>query len=566
MGKGGPDAIEHIVVVMMENRSFDHLFAYLDGAPPWAGEFENPAGPLAPGKMVPLSSNGSYDMPLDPPHSHPAALESFAVDATRRFHMNGFVAAAARKAAGQEDAVIHHWVRQGVAMSFVTGIAAFIVARVAGGARRWVPGAWIASVALIAGVQWARRRAERHRLTRPLSENEKADAVARAQPVMACMAPDRIPVLATLAREFTVCTRWFCSVPGETWPNRTFVHCGTSEDTVEIEPGFTFADTIFDRLEEGRHTPQERDRAWRIYADGGIPHLAVFPRLWMSDERLDRWSPLASFGADVREGRLPAYSFIEPRHQAPGANSQHPGNNREAVSKHASDFEQGEYLIAHVYEALRKCPNVFKRTLLIITYDENGGFFDHEKPQRTTAPARVGRRHWSRWLVGLFVERHHYPFTFRLTGARVPTLVVSPLVPAVRNHTVFDHTTIPATIRAQFAAGTAPLSRREKRAKRLVNQLEFLDDARTDLPDLSQYAERRSTLGEPQVVAALEVGAEAEPDLFSRQLDALAKKLRDQLPPHDVPLALEDAALDPRVTADPNGDVIVRLLGSAPPL
>ena len=108
---------------------------------------------------------------------------------------------------------------------------------------------------------------------------------------------------------------WHASVPGETWPNRNFLHAGTSDGTVEIEPGFYESPTIFEQLEEAGHT-------WRIYFDAGIPHVWVFKNLWDEHERWANWflfdgvSDLdPGFEAHVAAGDLP-YSFIESSRDA----------------------------------------------------------------------------------------------------------------------------------------------------------------------------------------------------------------------------------------------------------
>jgi hypothetical protein len=154
-----PCPVDHIVVVMLENRSYDHLFAYLDGPPAFAGSFRNPAGPLDPKRQVPLSDDGAHRMSLDPPHSHPAALEAFAVSAAGRFRMTGFVAAAARKAAGQEDAAVQHWVHQGVAAAGVAAVGALLRARLAGTGLRRAASVWAAADPSAVGRGQGRRRA-----------------------------------------------------------------------------------------------------------------------------------------------------------------------------------------------------------------------------------------------------------------------------------------------------------------------------------------------------------------------------------------------------------------------
>ncbi len=103
--------------------------------------------------------------------------------------------------------------------------------------------------------------------------------------VMCCQPPENVPVLSTLAREFAVCTRWFCSVPGETWPNRNFMHAATSDGETNI--------------------------------DDDTPQVWVFPQLWDTADRHAKWFPLDEFARHVEKGLLPAYSFLEPNHRPP---------------------------------------------------------------------------------------------------------------------------------------------------------------------------------------------------------------------------------------------------------
>ncbi len=98
-------------------------------------------------------------------------------------------------------------------------------------------------------------------------------------------------------------TRWFASVPGETWPNRNFAHAATSEGATGIEPGFFSAKTIF-------HSLEEAGKEWHVYYDG-MPQVMVFDDLWKPD-RIANWFRMAYFWEHVANDALPAYSFIEP--------------------------------------------------------------------------------------------------------------------------------------------------------------------------------------------------------------------------------------------------------------
>src|SRR5207302_10887919 len=130
----------------------------------------------------------------------------------------------------------------------------------------------------------------------------------------------------------------------------------------------------------------ETGKDWRIYHDG-MAQVMAFPWVW--EEHGKHWSDFADFEGDVSKG-LPHYTFIEPNHMGIHSNSQHPGNNIDPTGGNY-DFERGEALIARVYEALRKHPEVFARTLLLFTYDEHGGLFDRRRPPTGVCPPAPGK-------------------------------------------------------------------------------------------------------------------------------------------------------------------------------
>jgi hypothetical protein len=274
--------------------------------------------------------------------------------------------------------------------------------------------------------------------------------------IMKCLPRENVPVLATLAEEFALLQRWFCSVPGETWPNRQFLHAGTSAGTVNIEARFYFDDTIFEVLERSRGA-----NSWRIYFDG--PPQVVCYRNLFRDDRWFNWSTAEHLFYDIANDSLPNYSFVEPNHGYVGdCNSQHPASTTSAGS---ANFIRGEVLLAEIYMALRSVPEVFSKTALVITYDEHGGTYDHVPPQPTVAPGGSGS--------GFGAE-----FDFTLLGPRVPTVVVSPLIERnTVSDVLHDHTSVPATLRKLFAPSAGPLSAREAAA----NTFEYLftrDEAR----------------------------------------------------------------------------------------
>ncbi|MEU5884247.1 alkaline phosphatase family protein [Spirillospora sp. NPDC047279] len=421
--------IEHVVVLVLENRSFDHMLGFVEHPDPafdglHGGTFTNPG--VEQGQTVTATANGRRVLPIDPDHSHEAMLEQLKGNA-------GFVRSYERKGLGK------------------------------------APGAWGGLLGPIVNL---------------MTRGRGRKGVAGYGPlVMRCQPPGNVPVLATLAREFGTCSRWFCSVPGETWPNRNFLHAATSDGDVDIQPRFYTNRTIFEVLEAA-------GKGWHVYF-GDIPQVMVFVKLWSSPERLGNWYPMEAFARHVADGTLPAYSFIEPVHRpGPSSDSQHPGNDLAADHEDADDgegdFVRAEALVARVYETLRGHPEVFERTILLVTYDENGGFYDHVPAAAGMANPGEGRSpavRVLRWLI----HRKSAAFGFATTGGRVPAVVISPYVPAGAVEAgTREHASVPATLRGLFAPGARPLTPRDAAAGRFDTLL-TLDEPRRDLPDLSAW-------------------------------------------------------------------------------
>ncbi|MBV9784071.1 MAG: hypothetical protein JO264_09650 [Acidisphaera sp.] len=231
--------------------------------------------------------------------------------------------------------------------------------------------------------------------------------------IMAYYPRGALPALHTLAEHFVICDHWFSSLPGPTWPNRFFVHSGTSLGHVDMpegvfNPGLHVYDqnTIYDLLHEA-------GKGFAIYY-GDVPQSLV---LLHQDERyLGAYKKMADFAGDVAAGRLPNYTFIEPIYFASnGQNDQHPPH----------DVLRGEALIANAYNFLKASPSVFEKTLLVILYDEHGGFYDHVPPPEATPPdGNVDR------------------FAFNRLGVRVPAVLVSPMLDAGVLSATFDHTSL----------------------------------------------------------------------------------------------------------------------------
>jgi phospholipase C len=254
----------------------------------------------------------------------------------------------------------------------------------------------------------------------------KVDPAPDPAGVMHFFTPDQVPVLSQLARAFGVSDRWHASAPCQTWPNRFFVHTATANGYVNNSPThFPYnMETVFNRL-------QDVGQSWRVYFHD-IPQSSTLARLWRDGFTHFRFFD-QDFATDARNGTLPAYSFIEPRYFTDTVlkklpNDQHPPHN----------VALGEALIATVYNAVRAGAG-WKNTLLVITYDEHGGCFDHVVPPAAAAPG------------GPVPDG----FAFDRFGVRVPAVIISPFVPAgskirPQGPQPFDHTSIIATLAKLF--------------------------------------------------------------------------------------------------------------------
>ena len=611
--QGGEAGLAHVVVLMLENRSFDHMFGFLTHpriAPLTPGSFVNHLDPDdATTAEAGVSDDGSYSLPVDPPHSHLSVMRQ--LHGKRSPKMDGFMAAYFEKASGKEPVPIVHWWRLeglliavAISLAALVGLAPFrwVIAVALGipivGAgtflalrlrrvisiRPWVMGAILAlgaAVTLLAGtlgrrlltafvvfgslvtlgttaVLWFRSQP---RSRRPPASTDLAEL---SKSIMRCQPNDNIPVLGALARAFAVCTSWYCSVPGETWPNRNFAHSATSDDATGIQIGFYDSRTIFEVLEAA-------GCSWHVYHQG-MAQVMVFHELWEEEGRARNWFDFAEFDRHVSGDELPTYSFIEPRHGGAFSNSQHPGNNFAPQADGIYDFERGEALIASTYESLRQHSGIFEKTLLLITYDEHGGLFDRSPPPTdAAAPTRAKALiSWTRRFVSVFVTYRGGRFDFHTLGPRVPTIAVSPWV--VKGHldtTRYDHSSIVATLRTHFAPRSSPLTRRDGSAKTFDHLVQGLSQPRDShsFPDLSEKASRLT----PSSVAMEAVGTgtggpatdEArEPDLLAVQLQGLAQRVDRRLDELGVQKGAAAAeglgiALD-RPASEPHADVVNR--------
>jgi phospholipase C len=300
---------------------------------------------------------------------------------------------------------------------------------------------------------------------------ETRDDPGAADPVVVMGYHDgrQLPIYDFLARRFCVCDRWFCPVRGATFPNRLYAVAGRAAGSRDnASPPVYHLPSIVRRLDDA-------GASWRWYTH------ELFPTIWAVDRdylprTFDNVRPFSSpfsfadFFSAAREGTLPNLAWIDPNFVdvggAVGSNDDHP----------PSDVRAGQELVLRVFNALVRSP-AWERTLLVVTYDEHGGFFDHVEP-----PA---------------VEDDGPSPEFHAYGPRVPALVVSPRVRAGVSHEVFDHTSIIKTCLVRFCRrdGVIPdMGARVGAANHLGALLE--KDVVVERPDEATLQELASSLGD----------------------------------------------------------------------
>lgn len=239
--------------------------------------------------------------------------------------------------------------------------------------------------------------------------------------------PVDIPITAALARGYTVCDHWFAAVPADTQPNRLMALSG--ETLIDSTPGsltlFKTEHTVLDYLASKRLDFKIYVDA-RVIADVGPPsNLLLMPSQWghvvahghVLDSLTDSWKS---------DEPAPQFLYCEPFYNdfatvlGVHGNCNHP----------PLPVGYGEDFLRRVYEALTSNPKKWARTVLIVCYDEHGGFFDHVAPPRMNYAPPTGNK-WTN------------PAPFGTLGVRIPGLVISPLVEAgSSSHLLFDHTSI----------------------------------------------------------------------------------------------------------------------------
>jgi phospholipase C len=277
---------------------------------------------------------------------------------------------------------------------------------------------------------------------------------ADAEEPMGYYTPEVLPFAYSLASTFTLANRWFCSVPGPTYPNRRFLlaasaYGGTATGLDTLLDSPPPRGTIFDRL-------ADHHISWSNYFSD-VPMTAVIPSIIL--KHLAHHHLIDKFFHDCRAGSLPSVSFVDPAIGAlssiANAVSSLPGVVKDALKVLGADFRDvppgeteedpqdmyyGEAWAHKVVEAVLRSPS-WPRTLLVYTYDEHGGYYDHVAPPPAPPPDDIPPK----------LGPGDPPGGYDVYGPRVPAIVVSPYSrPGGVSNVVCDHTSILATIESKW--------------------------------------------------------------------------------------------------------------------
>jgi phospholipase C len=287
--------------------------------------------------------------------------------------------------------------------------------------------------------------------------------VDHSHKIMYYFPPEKLPILTGLARNYAVFNGWFSSIPGPTLCNRAFAHYGSSFGQVGMNLFYQNVPylSIYERMVKANRT------AKLYYYDQQSSSLEVV-NLLKNQPRL--FGLYEDFIADCKKNRLPDYCFVEPNytdHDDDGggeipASDQHPDH----------DVRAGEAFIGSVYMAIRKNPDLWKSTLLLVVYDEHGGIYDHVPPPACTPDAP--------YVASAEATGTGAPFAFDRLGVRVPAIAISPWIPKgtviagpedAAKGRVFEHASIPATVMQAFKINGSKRSPRELAAGTFLDLL-----------------------------------------------------------------------------------------------
>jgi phospholipase C len=462
-----PQSVDTIIVVILENRSFDHILGYLslpdygrdeveglrtDGThlpSVWPPQFVLP-GPYSPFRMPsphqPLPNN------MDPPHERPNIAIQIGAQVGGTYPMKGFIQS-------YGDKINVGGVNQPVVMGYFTG--------------------------------------------------------------------EDLPTTHFFSENFLICDHWFSSLPAGTQPNRLVAMSGMSRIDLNRQ-GLIPEQTLVFKWLTDRHV------RWRVYTEG-IPFFSLMKSQWPAIFIPKFYRPFPNLAIDIKNEpatTFPQVIFVEPRYtNAPHVDTPHDDHAPSAV-------DGGQRFLMEVYAALTANPARWKKSVMIVTYDEHGGFFDHVSPPRVPTPAPGGA----------------YP-AFESLGVRVPTFIISPFVePRSVYHHDMDHTSILQFLGERFGNGhySAAVDSRMSAGLESVSAVLSLSTAREDIPSPPSVSQGFTPQAVPYDAMSLAFG-----EAFARMNAKFPDKVSERFPklsghfgePPSAPKLERPAAAKPKLAA-----------------
>ncbi|KXG46179.1 Phosphoesterase [Penicillium griseofulvum] len=269
----------------------------------------------------------------------------------------------------------------------------------------------------------------RHMLKYP-----KISAQRAVDEVMGYYSEEQIPTIVDMVDEFTTFNNWHSCVPGPTNPNRLCAVAGVTDGHGKNDNDFEVSAIQTTSIFEAA---SEKGISWLNY-DGTngafLPDSMFFD--WTAKNAKKNVVPLENFYQDAYLGILPQLSYINPSCCGLNTNSMHPSGN----------VSYGEVLLKQIYDAVRTGPQ-WDKTLLLVTFDETGGFFDHVAPPLAVRPD-------DKTYTEKGYDGSQYTFSFDRLGGRIPTWLLSPYTP--KGH-VEGYGTDPATGESSAYSATSVL-------------------------------------------------------------------------------------------------------------